>query len=140
MSLEEFRKYIQGYFVTYPKEKAEVFVEPRMRVSLSGDFPRWAMAAALTTLMIYEQPVCYEFAEIKVPTLFIIGQEDHTAVGRDRAPIDLRRTLGNVPELARKASKQIQGSRVVELPNVGHIPHLEAPDAFFQAVDDFLRR
>jgi pimeloyl-ACP methyl ester carboxylesterase len=29
---------------------------------------------------------------------------------------------------------------VVELPNVGHIPHLEAPDAFYQAVDDFLRR
>jgi pimeloyl-ACP methyl ester carboxylesterase len=140
MSLEDYRKYVQGYFVTYPKEKAEVFVEPRMRVSLSGDFPRWAMSAALSTLMIYEQPVCYEFAEIKVPTLFIVGQEDHTAVGRDRAPIDLRRTLGNVPELARKASKEIQGSRVVELPNVGHIPHLEAPDAFYQAVDDFLRR
>ena len=92
--------------VTYPKDRAEVFVEPRMRVSLSGDYPRWAMCAALTTLMIYQQPVCYELAEIKVPTLLIVGQEDHTAVGKDRAPIDLRRNLGNIPELAKKAARQ----------------------------------
>ena len=90
--------------------------------------------------MIYQQPVCYEFAEIKVPTLLIIGQEDHTAVGRGRAPIDLRRKLGNVAELAKKAAAQIPGARLVEVPNVGHIPHLEAPEQFFQAVDDFLRR
>ena len=139
-SLEDFRKYVQGYFATNSPEKAEVFVAPRMRVSLSGEFPRWARAAALTTLMIYQQPVCYEFAEIKVPTLLIIGQEDHTAVGKDRAPIDLRRNLGNVAELARKAAAQIPGARLVEIPNVGHIPHLEAPEQFYQAVDDFLRK
>jgi pimeloyl-ACP methyl ester carboxylesterase len=39
LSLDDYRKYIQSYFVTYPKDKAEMFVEPRMRVSLSGDFP-----------------------------------------------------------------------------------------------------
>ena len=140
MSLEEFRRTIQSYFVTYPKDKAEVFVEPRMRVSLSGDYPRWALCAALTTLMIYQQPVCYELAEIKVPTLLIVGQEDHTALGKDRAPIDLRRNLGNIPELAKKAAETIPGARLIELPNVGHVPHLEAPDAFYQAVEDFLRR
>jgi len=98
------------------------------------------LCAALTTLMIYQQPVCYEFSEIKVPTLLIVGQEDHTAVGKDRAPIDLRLNLGKIPELAKKAAEQIPGARLVELPNVGHIPHLEAPDAFYQAVEDFLRR
>jgi pimeloyl-ACP methyl ester carboxylesterase len=139
-SLENYRAYVQSYFVSYPKEKAEQFVEPRMRISLSGDFSRWAMVSALTSLMIYQQPVCYEFAEIKVPTLFIVGQEDHTAVGKDRAPIDLRKDLGHVAELATKASAAIPGSRLVDLPNVGHIPHLEARDAFLQAVDDFLRR
>jgi pimeloyl-ACP methyl ester carboxylesterase len=130
LSLEEYRRYVQSYFVTYPK----------MRVSLSGDYPRWALCAALTTLMIYQQPVCYELSEIKVPTLLIVGQEDHTALGKDRAPIDLRRNLGNVPELAKKAAEAIPGARLVELPNVGHVPHLEAPDAFYQAVEDFLRR
>jgi pimeloyl-ACP methyl ester carboxylesterase len=140
LSLDDYRKYVQSYFVTYPADKAEAFVEPRVRVSLSGDFPRWALSAALTTLMIYQQPVCYELSDIKVPTLIIIGREDHTAVGRDRAPIDLRRNLGNIPELAKKATDAIPGARLVELPNVGHIPHLEAPDAFYQAVDDFLRR
>jgi pimeloyl-ACP methyl ester carboxylesterase len=139
-TLERYRSLVQSYFVTYPKDKAEAFVEPRMRVSLSGDYPRWSFCAALTSLMIYQQPVCYELAEIKVPTLLIVGQEDHTAPGRDRAPIDLRRNLGNVPELAKKASETIPGARLIELPNVGHIPHLEAPGAFYQAVDDFLRR
>jgi len=139
-SLEDYRKYVQSYFVTYPPEKAEAFVEPRIRVSLSGEFPRWARAAALTTMMIYQQPVCYELPDIKVPTLVIVGQEDHTAVGRDRAPIDLRRNLGHVAELARKAVGQIPGARLVEIPSVGHVPHLEAPDPFNHAVEDFLKR
>ena len=139
-SLEDYRKYVQSYFVTYPPEKAEAFVEPRIRVSLSGEFPRWARAAALTTMMIYQQPVCYELPDIKVPTLLMVGQEDHTAVGRDRAPIDLRRNLGHVAELARKAVGQIPGARLVEFPNVGHVPHLEAPDQFNQALEDFLKR
>src|ERR1700752_4243558 len=139
-SLDDFRRYVQSYFVTYPKDKAEMFVEPRMRVSLSGDYPRWALCAALTTLMIYQQPVCYELSDIKVPTLLIVGQEDHTAVGRDRAPIDLRRNLGNILELAKKAAEAIPGARLIELPNVGHIPHLEAPDQFHQALEDFLHK
>jgi pimeloyl-ACP methyl ester carboxylesterase len=139
-SLEDYRKYVQSYFVTYPPEKAETFVEPRLRVSLSGEFPRWARAAALTTMMIYQQPVCYELPDIKVPTLLMVGQEDHTAVGRDRAPIDLRRNLGHVAELARKAVGQIPGARLVEFPNVGHVPHLEAPDQFNPALEDFLKR
>jgi pimeloyl-ACP methyl ester carboxylesterase len=90
--------------------------------------------------MIYEQPVCYEFAEIKVPTLLVVGQEDHTAYGKDRAPIDLRRNLGNVSELARKAATQIPGAKLVEIPGVGHIPHLEAPDQFHQALEEFLHK
>src|SRR6202011_3690832 len=140
LSLEEYRRYVQSYFVTYPRDKAELFVEPRMRVSLSGDYPRWALCAALTTLMIYQQPVCYELSEIKVPTLLIVGQEDHTALGRDRAPIDLRRNLGNISELARKAATQIPGAKMVEIPGVGHIPHLEAPDQFHQALEEFLHK
>jgi pimeloyl-ACP methyl ester carboxylesterase len=139
-SLEDYRKYVQSYFVTYPPEKAETFVEPRLRVSLSGEFPRWARAAALTTMMIYQQPVCYELPDIKVPTLLMVGQEDHTAVGRDRAPIDLRRNLGHVAELARKAVGQIPGARLVEFPNVGHVPHHEAPDHINHALEDFLKR
>jgi pimeloyl-ACP methyl ester carboxylesterase len=139
ISLESYRKYMQSYFVNFPADKVEPYVEPRMRVSLSGDFPRWAFSAALTTMMIYQQPVCYEFAQIKVPTLIIVGQEDHTALGRDRAPVDLQRSLGHVAELAKKATEQIPGARLVEIPNTGHVPHLEAPEQFYQAVSDFLR-
>jgi pimeloyl-ACP methyl ester carboxylesterase len=105
VTLDDYRRYVQSYFVHYPPEKA-----------------------------------CYEFAQVKVPTLLIIGQEDHTAFGKDRAPIDLRLTLGNVAELARKAATQIPGAKLVEIPNVGHIPHIEAPDQFHQALEDFLKK
>src|SRR5258708_9013906 len=62
-TLEDFRRYVQGYFVHFPPEKAEGFVEPRLRVTLSGDFPRWARGAALTYLMYYKQPFLYEFSQ-----------------------------------------------------------------------------
>jgi len=30
--------------------------------------------------MIYEQPVCHEFASLKPPTLLVLGQSDRTAI------------------------------------------------------------
>jgi hypothetical protein len=46
------------------------------------DYPKVARALSLTYAMIYQQPVVYEFSQIKVPTLVVIGQEDRTIVGK----------------------------------------------------------
>ena len=51
--------------------------------TLSKDYDRVAWNSALTYDMIYTQPVCYEFENIKVPTLLIIGQLDRTALGKN---------------------------------------------------------
>jgi pimeloyl-ACP methyl ester carboxylesterase len=88
--------------------------------------------------MIYQQPVRHEFCLIKAPTLLVIGQEDRTVVGGNFVSEDVRRTLGQYPQLGKQASHDIAGSKLVELPRVGHIPHLEAPSAFHQAVLEFL--
>jgi len=132
------RKYIAGYFVTW-KPEYEKLVEPHARVTLGGEYPRWARSSALTYQMIYQQPVRHEFSLIRTPTLLVIGQSDRTAIGKDKVSPEVAKTMGNYPELGRAAAKDIEGSRLVELENVGHIPHMEAPEKFHAALVEFLK-
>jgi pimeloyl-ACP methyl ester carboxylesterase len=98
-----------------------------------------ARANALTFDMIYQQPVSYEFGRIAVPTLLIIGQADRTVVGKAliKDPKTLAR-MGQYPALGRRTAAQIKGARLVEIPGVGHIPHLETPAQFYKALLAFL--
>ncbi len=134
---EKLRAFYKRYFVEW-KPEYERFVEVRARVALGGEYPRWAKSSALTYQMIYQQPVRHEFGLIRVPTLLVIGQADRTVVGRNYASAEATKMLGQYPQLGKDAARDIPGGRLVELPNVGHIPHLEAPDAFHQALLSFL--
>jgi hypothetical protein len=69
-----------------------------------ADLPRMAHVTAQIDDMIYTQPVVYEFPQIKVPTLLIIGGKDRTALGRDLVSPAVRDRLGNYPELALQLS------------------------------------
>jgi pimeloyl-ACP methyl ester carboxylesterase len=109
-------------------------------VALGGEYPRWAKAAALTYQMIYQQPVRHEFHLIEPPTLLVIGQEDRTTLGRGSVSPGVLRTLGNYPKLGKEAARDIPNARLVELQNVGHIPHLESPEKFHRALLDFLKK
>ncbi|EJL68512.1 alpha/beta fold hydrolase [Chryseobacterium populi] len=107
--------------------------------ALHPDYPKVAWDAALTSDMIYNQPVCYEFKNIKVPTLLIIGTRDRTAIGKDRAPKELQPKMGQYQELGKKTQKEIAGSKLVEIENVGHLPHIEVYPKFFNALYDFIK-
>ncbi|MEN4761333.1 alpha/beta hydrolase [Chryseobacterium sp. C39-AII1] len=107
--------------------------------TLHPDYPKVAWDAALTSDMIYNQPVCYEFKNIKVPTLLIIGTRDRTAIGKDRAPKELQPKMGQYQELGKKTQQQIAGSKLVEIENVGHLPHIEVYDKFWNALYEFIK-
>ncbi|WP_336959678.1 alpha/beta hydrolase [Chryseobacterium contaminans] len=107
--------------------------------TLHKDYPQVAWDAALTSDMIYNQPVCYEFKNIKVPTLLIIGTRDRTAIGKDRAPKELQSKMGQYQELGKKTQREIAGSQLVELENVGHLPHIEVYPQFFEALYNFIK-
>jgi len=107
--------------------------------TLHKDYPQVAWDAALTSDMIYNQPVCYEFKNIKVPTLLIIGTRDRTAIGKDRAPKELQPKMGQYQELGKKTQKEIPGSKLVEIENVGHLPHIEVYSNFFDALYNFVK-
>jgi pimeloyl-ACP methyl ester carboxylesterase len=49
-----------------------------------------AWNAALLSDMIYTQPVLYEFGDLRMPVLLVIGDKDTTAFGKDVAPPAVR--------------------------------------------------
>ncbi|MBC7961495.1 MAG: alpha/beta hydrolase [Steroidobacteraceae bacterium] len=135
---ESIRNYHKNYFVNWHPEFGE-YAEVAVRQRLSGEYPRLAMSSALTYEMIYEQPVCHEFADIKAKTLLVIGQSDRTVVGKARVKKELLPRVGQYPELGRRTARLIPGARLVEIANVGHIPHLEMKDKFHEALLNFLK-
>jgi pimeloyl-ACP methyl ester carboxylesterase len=136
---EGIRNYYKSYYVQW-KPEYEEYASVAVRWKASGEYPRLVLSSALTYQMIYEQPVCHEFANIHEKTLLIIGQADRTVVGKFGVKKDLLASVGQYPELGRKTAKLISGSTIVELPNVGHIPHLEATERFHKELLSFLNR
>lgn len=93
-----------------------------------------AWHSALTYIMIIEQPVLYEFPQLKVPTLLLVGEKDNTAIGREWAPEPLKSSLGQYRTLAIKTIKQIPGARLVLFPDLGHAPQVQNPQRFQTAL------
>jgi pimeloyl-ACP methyl ester carboxylesterase len=106
--------------------------------TLHNDYSIIAWNAALTSDMVFTQPVAYEFKNITVPTLLIIGLEDRTAIGKDAVPDSVKKTMGNYPLLGKQTQQVIRNSRLVELEGIGHLPHIEAFDRFIGPLLDFL--
>jgi len=98
-----------------------------------------AWNSALLYDMIYTQPVFYEFEKISVPVLLMIGDKDTTAIGKNLAPPEIRATLGNYPVLGKAAAARIPNAQLVEFPDLGHAPQIQAPEVFHKALLDGLR-
>jgi len=98
-----------------------------------------AWSQALTSDMVFNQPVVHELKNITVPTTFFIGQKDRTAIGRDLAPPALKATLGNYPALGRDAAAAVPGATLVRFEDLGHSPQVQAPARFNAALLEALR-
>ena len=108
--------------------------------TLDKNYPRVAWNAARTSDMIFTQPVLYEFEDLRIPTLLIIGQRDRTAIGKNLAPKEVAATMGNYSKLGKQTAAKIKKSQLVELENVGHLPHIEAFSRFIIPLLDFLNK
>jgi pimeloyl-ACP methyl ester carboxylesterase len=97
-----------------PQESADAF-EASMRAFHPSGFRAMARAAA--------EDLRDVLARITVPTLLVYGAKDV------RAPL----------AVAEKLHEAISGSKLIVLPNAGHICNIEAPDEFNRAVRTFLR-
>jgi pimeloyl-ACP methyl ester carboxylesterase len=99
-----------------------------------------AWHSALLYDMIFTQPVMYEFPNLRVPTLLLIGEKDNTAIGKDIAPPEVKSRLGNYPALARRTAAAIPGASLVLFAELGHAPQMQDPDRFHRALIDGLNR
>ena len=84
--------------------------------------------------MIFLNPVVHELERIKAPAILMIGQLDRTAVAGSRTPPDVAKRLGNYPELGRSAARRIPNATLIEFPDLGHAPQIQAPDEFHKAL------
>lgn len=99
-----------------------------------------AWSQALTYDMVFTQPIVYEFGDLEVPTLLIVGDKDNTAVGKALAPGEVQKTLGHYDELGPKIAERIPESTYVHFEDLGHSPQVQAPERFHDALLEWLGR
>ena len=98
-----------------------------------------AWNAALLSDMIYTQPVLYEFGDLQMPVLLVIGDKDNTAFGKSAAPPAVRAALGRIiRNSGKEAASRIPHVRLIEFPDLGHSPQIQAPEAFHKVLLDWL--
>jgi pimeloyl-ACP methyl ester carboxylesterase len=109
----------------------EKYARIRYSWTLSGDWPRYAWVQTLIQRLPYLDPVINDWAHIKAPTLVIGGAEDvlpgSAAVFQERMKFVAQSIPGG-------------NGRVVLIPGIGHVPHMEAPQQFYPALMEFLTK
>lgn len=135
-SIREYQR--NAYYAGQWKPEYETLIEPLAGWTRHRDYARVAWNAALTGDMIVTQPVVHEFPLVRVPVLLIIGMRDRTAVGAAWAPKDVAARMGDYTQLGKKAAAAIPNARLVEISGVGHMPQIEAFEAYIAAFTEFL--
>jgi pimeloyl-ACP methyl ester carboxylesterase len=137
---ESIRMYQQKvYYDGRWKPEYDRWVEMLASMYAGPDGETVAWAQAKTSRMIFSDPVIHEIERIPVPVALLIGGKDTTAIGRDRVPMDVAALLGDYPRLARTMSVRLQnGARFKLWPDLGHSPHIEAPDMVHPELLDVL--
>lgn len=131
---------LENYYDGKWKEEYGEWVRLLAGWNLNSDYKKIAWNAALTYDMIFTQPVVYEFKNIKSPTLLIIGTRDRTALGKPLVSEDVRKTMGLYNKLGKATQKAIPNSTLVEIENIGHLPHIESFDKFIAPLKSFLAK
>jgi pimeloyl-ACP methyl ester carboxylesterase len=138
---EQIKKYqLDSYYDGKWKPEYDEWVNLLAGWTLNSDFKKIAWNSALTYDMIFTQPVFYEFENISSPTLLIIGTRDRTALEKPLVTEEVRKTMGLYAVLGKETQKKIPNSKLVEIPNIGHMPHIESFDKFIEPLLDFLKK
>jgi pimeloyl-ACP methyl ester carboxylesterase len=127
-----------NYALSLPASAIEPFVSLRERVKGSGEYLRWLQSFINSYQIIWGQPVVHEIPLLPMPTLFVMGENDHNAPGKPFVPQELRAGMGQNAAHARALAARMPNGRAEVIPGVGHLIHMEATDRFNATMLDFL--
>jgi pimeloyl-ACP methyl ester carboxylesterase len=134
-SADSIRRYeLNTYYAGHWRDDYEVWVQMLAGLNRGPGKELVAWNSALLYDMIFTQPVFYEFEDLAVPTLLIIGDKDNTAIGKDFAPPGVQAALGHYPELGKAAAMRIRGATLKEFSELGHAPQIQDPAAFHEVL------
>ena len=127
------RASLSRYVAHNPKawnDEFELYTRIRYSWTLSAEWPRLAMVQSLISQMLYNDVVVYDWPHIQVPTLAFGGAEDlllgPAAAFQERMQF-LAKSIPN------------GNGRVLLIPGLGHVPHLEAPEKVVPPLVAFLK-
>jgi len=129
---------LANYYDNKWKDEYDEWVNLLAGWTLDPDYAKIAWNSALTYDMIFTQPVIYEFKDLTCPVLLIIGTRDRTALGKPLVPEDVRKTMGLYDQLGKSTQKLIPNCQLIEIQDIGHMPHIENFDAFIGPLLSFL--
>lgn len=120
------------YYVNTWEPEYDRWVEMLAGMYAGEDGELVAWNQALTSDMVFTQPVVHEFDKLQIPTLLLIGEKDNTAIGKAQAPEDVQETLGRYDVLGEQAADAIPQATLVEFPELGHSPQIQDPERFHE--------
>jgi pimeloyl-ACP methyl ester carboxylesterase len=134
-----YRKQLEvNYSLKLQPDQVTPFVDARFNIKGAADYQRWLHAFVSSGQMIYREPVAHEVPLITLPTLFIMGADDHNAPGKPLAPEAMRAKMGQNADLAKADAAKMSNAKVEVLPNAGHLVFLDAAPKFDELMLAFL--
>lgn len=113
-------------------DRLEWMVEERARLAKDDEFDEFAYAVRESVGAMLDEPTAPYLERIEQPTLIIYGEFDELIPNPYLHPGFARDVFG-------EAHERIPNSTLVEIDDAGHLVMMERPEAFNQAVMEWLR-
>lgn len=141
LTADGYRKQLEtNYALKLQPDQVTPFIDARFNIKGSPEYPRWLRAFVSSAQMIYREPVVHEIPLIALPTLFVMGADDHNAPGKPNAPEALRPKMGQNADLATALAAKMPNAKAEVLPGAGHLVFLDAPAKFNELMIGFLAK
>lgn len=140
LTADGYRKQLISNYAVKSPAVVEPFVALREGIRESGEYERWLRSFVNSYQTIYREPVVHEIPLIAIPTLFIMGADDHNAPGRPYAAPDKRAGMGDNARHATEIAARMPHGAATVFENAGHLVHLDQTARFNRTLLAFLAR